>query len=339
MKIHQIIREGGWTSTVIQDTRITPQLVRQVLPVVEQFVAAFNVWLKEQGVPPMKMGAPIGSTAYYQKDSPDTEYGDIDLQTIAPDHPEKTESQVAGIYNKLMDQFIEQKRPPQIHYENKSSAGHPIFKVGKSYVQVDFVWATEQYADWSKHRMTPAHKVKGAVHGSMFSSWGAVMNISLQSSGAQMKIKDNQSQPFARNRNYDTVETITTDMTTFGLDIAKWMHSRMSTQKTFRPSRKLAANPGLDTNNITSEQLADVFKGMAETFEINDMYGKFNLEGFTGSDDLISSFLSHYQDKMVAAANSSKFDKAEGEAAVAHANATKKKLLGGIEFVKDLMRD
>ena len=338
MKISSIINEGGWSSTATQGTRITPGLVKQVLPVVDEFVSGFNKWLETQNTPPMKTGHPIGSTAYYQRDDEDTEYGDIDLQTIAPDHPDKTDNQVARMYNELLDQYVADRRPPQIHYEGKSLAGHPIFKVGDQYVQVDFVWSTQKYADWSRYRMTPAHGVKGAVHGSMFSSFGEVVHISIQSVGAQMKVRDGESQPFSRTRKFDSLETLSLDMSRFGLDIVRWMHNKMDIDEPLQLSKRLKANPGLDVDNIRSEQLADVLKGMAETFELNDMYGKFNLAPYSNKEELVSAFLDHFSAKMKKAASASKFDKAKSPEAQAKADATKKKLLGGIDFVKGLMQ-
>jgi len=338
MKINQIINEGGWSSTATQGTTITPVLVKQVLPVVEQFVTGFNKWLKTQNTPPMKTGHPIGSTAYYMRDDDDTEYGDIDLQTIAPDHPDKTDSQVARMYNELLDRYVDERRPPQIHYEGKSLAGHPIFKVGDQYIQVDFVWATEKYADWSRYRMTPAHGVKGAVHGSMFSSFGEIIHISIQAAGAQMKVRDGEAAPFSRTRKYDSLETLSLDMRSFGLDITSWLHDKMDIDEPLQLSKTLKANPGLNVDNIRSEQLALVLKGMAETFEINNMYGKFNLSDIKSKDDLIQKFISHFSNKMQTAASNSKFDKADSPAAVAKAKATKDKLLGGITYITKLMK-
>lgn len=337
MKITHII-EGGWSSTATQDTTITPKLVKAVLPVVEKFVVGFNKWLATQNMPPMKTGHPIGSTAYYQQDDENTEYGDIDLQTIAPDMPDKTDSQVARIYNELLDKYVSERRPSMVHYEGKSLAGHPIFQVGGDYVQVDFVWSTQKYADWSRYRMTPAHGIKGAVHGSMFSSFGETIDVSIQSVGAQMKIKDGMPAPFSRTRKPDSLETLSLDMRSFGIDILRWMHDKMGIDAPLQVSPLLKANPGLNVENITSEQLADVLKGLAESFAMNDMYGKFNLSKYSNQQELIDAFINHFSDKMTKAASASKFDKAESPEAMAKAQATKKKLLNGIEYVKNLMQ-
>ena len=336
MKINQIV-EGGWSSTATQDTKITPPLVKAVLPVVKQFIAGFNNWLKTQNMPPMKMGVPVGSTAYYQRDDDDTEYGDIDLQTVAPDMPGKNDGQVARVYNKLLDQYIADTKPSQID-GSAPAMGHPIFKVGDQYIQVDFVWATETYADWSRYRMTPAHKVKGTVHGSIFSSFGNVINASIQGSGVQMKIKDNMPAQFSKTRKPDSLEVLSSNMQTFGIDILRWMHDKMDIRDPLRVAPLLKANPGLDTKDIQSKQLTDVIKGLADSFAMNNMYGKFNLANINNRQELIDAFIADFTTKMQTSAASSKFDKAESPEAKAAADATKAKFIKGIDFIKQLMQ-
>lgn len=337
MKIQQIV-EGGWTSTATQDTKITPPLVKAVLPVVKQFISGFNNWLKTQNMPPMKMGVPVGSTAYYQQDDDDTVYGDIDLQTVAPDMPDKNDSQVGRIYNKLMDQYIAETKPTQVD-DSQPAAGQPIFKVGDQFVQVDFVWSTEKYADWSRYRMTPARGVKGTVHGSIFSSLGNVIEMSIQGAGAQMKIKDGMPAQYAKTRKPDSIEVLTSNMQTFGIDILRWMHNKMELQDPLRVAPLLKANPGLDTKDIQSKQLTDVVKGLADSFALNDMYGKFNLSKLNNRQELIDVFIADFTAKMQKSATASKFDKAESPEAKAVADATKAKFIKGIDFIKQLMQD
>ena len=56
---------GGWTSTVTQNTVITPPLVKAVLPIVTQFIDKFNNWLDLRTDTPIYVGALLGSSAYY----------------------------------------------------------------------------------------------------------------------------------------------------------------------------------------------------------------------------------------------------------------------------------
>lgn len=338
MRILEIINEGGWATTATQNTTITPSTVKKVLPVVEKFINDFNKWLAKQNVPPMKMGHPLGSSAYYQQDDEDTEYGDIDLQVIAPDHPDQTSSQTAGFYNKLIDQYVGETKPAYIHYENKSLSGKPIFNVGGDFVQVDFVWATQKYADWARWRTTPERGLKGAVYGLLFSSLGEVMNTSIQGAGAQMKIVGDQPAPFAKTRKFDELVTLTSNIETLGLDILRWTYKRMGREGKIRLDPLLKANPGVDTSNIQAKQLVDMIKGLARSFELNDMYGEFNLASHSNADDFINAFLSDYAERINKAVNNTKFDKAETTAAKAKAASTKEKLSKGLDYITQLMK-
>lgn len=337
MLITEILNEGGWASAATQGTKIRPSTVKAVLPVVKRFIDKFNKWAVAHDTPPMKMGDPLGSSAYYQRDDEDTEYGDIDLQTIAPDMPGKSSGQIATYYNKLLGDFVASERPPEIHYEGKFT-GNPIFKIGDEFVQVDFVWSTENYADWARWRSTPERGLKGVIYGSMFSSFGDVIDISIQSSGAQMKIVNDQPAKFARTRKFDELATLSSNMSNFGVDILNWLYQRMGGQGRPKIDPLLKSNPGLDTQNISGEQLANVLKGLAKSFELNNMYGKFNLKDYSNADELINAFIENFSAKMHKSASSSKYDKAESPEAQRKAREAKEKILKGIDYIKRVMR-
>jgi hypothetical protein len=337
MLIEDIIREGGWASTATQGTVIRPSTVKKVLPVVKSFINDFNKWAAKQNVPPMKMGEPLGSSAYYQQDDETAEYGDIDLQTIAPDMPGKTSSQVASYYNGLLADFVAKERPHQIHYEGKFT-GNPIFKVGGDFVQVDFVWSTEEYADWARWRTTPERGLKGVIYGSMLSSFGEVMDISIQTAGAQVKIVAGKPASFSRTRKYDELVTITKDIRSFGIDILNWLYKRMGGVGKPAMSPMLKQNPGLKTDKISGEQLALVLKGVAESFEMNNMYGKFNLEQYANKDEFVNAFIEHFSDKMRKSATNSKYDKASTPEAQRKAKESQAKILKGIDYINRVMK-
>jgi hypothetical protein len=335
MLIREILSEGGWASTATQGTKITPNTVKTVLPVVEQFIKKFNNWAKSKGITPITVGGPLGSTAYYQRDPEDKEYGDIDLQVIAPDIEGKSSAQVAALYTKYFDEFVQETKPQELHDEKFTT--NPVFKIGNDFVQVDFVWAVSSLSKWSKSRMTPPQNIKGAVHGSMFSSFGEVMHVSMQGSGAQIKIVGKDIKPYASTRKFDRLETVSTDIESFGIDIVKWLHNHMNIPTSLKISPLLKQHPGLDTKEISSKQLSDVIKGVAETFEINDMYGKDNLADFDNADQFIDAFVSNFTSKMQKSIDSSKFDKAQSPEAKKKAQDTKDKLQYGIEYVTGLM--
>jgi hypothetical protein len=336
MYIREIIAEGGWANAATQGTKITPQTVKSVLPVVEQFIKKFNIWAKSKGIAPVQAGKPLGSTAYYQRDPEDKEYGDIDLQVIAPDIEGKSPLQVGTLYTDYFAQFVQDTQPRELH--DKEFTRNPVFQVGKDIVQVDFIWVVRSLSKWSQSRMTPPQNVKGAVHGSMFSSFGDIMHISMQTSGAQIKLVGDEIRPFATTRKYDKLDTMSTDIENFGIDIVRWMHNHMNIPTPLKISPLLKQNPGLDTKEISSQQLSRVIKGVAQTFEINDMYGKSNLSDFSNANEFIDSFINNFTDKMNKAINSTKFDKAQSPEAQKKAQDTKKKLEYGIEFVSKMMQ-
>ena len=176
------IHEGGWDTEVTQSTVITPQVVKAALGAAEQFTRDFNRWLVANKQPEVKMSAPLGSSAYHEKDEPGKVYGDVDLQMIAPPVERQTASQHAGHWNSLIDQFLASSRPKYVH---SAKNGHVIFQIGAdAYVQVDMIWAPPDLANWARWRTTPQQGLKGAIYGNLFSTLGEIMSSDFDASGA-----------------------------------------------------------------------------------------------------------------------------------------------------------
>ena len=68
MHIFDIVKEGGWDTTVTQGTVIHPAVVKTVLSIVQQFVTDFNAWLEPKSLGPVQIGRPTGSGAYHEQD-------------------------------------------------------------------------------------------------------------------------------------------------------------------------------------------------------------------------------------------------------------------------------
>lgn len=335
MKIFDVLNEGGWDSTVTQSTVIGPAVVKSALEVAKTFAADFSQWLKSSGIPPVTMGSPTGSSAYHDVDPEDKVYGDIDLQMIA--EPIKgTPSQFASFYNKLVDDFIAGMRPNYIHYEGKPANGHIIVSLGDDkYVQIDLIWTTPDLSHWARWRMTPERNVKGLIYGNMYSSLGEIMGLAIQHSGVQMKIKNDQPISYQRGRKEDRIETLSTNIERFAYDLLVELYKRIHPgRKDLKVSPTLREHPGLDTRNVKIADLAQAIKGLAESFEMNDMYGKHVLSDFANKKDFLNKFLAHYIQKANEAAGATKFDKAETPEAKARAQDTKDKIAKGVELVK-----
>jgi len=332
--------EGGWTDTVTQGTKITPAVVKVALLTVAPFISKFNTWLDSQGEGRVRMGKPLGSTAYFQVDDEGKEYGDIDLQVIAPTIEDKNESQTASHYNKLMDKFIATTSSAYVYQTGHPAMGHIIFQIDSdTFVQVDMMWATERVADWARWRNTPEQGIKGLVHGSMYSAFGDVIDVSISTSGAQMKIKDGESTPFARTRKFDELAILSLNIETFGADMLQWMYKKMGGTGQAQMDPELQQHQGLNKANVKIEDLAHIIKGLAKSFALNDMYGKFNLKNYSNAHDLINAFINNFDAKMHKSTNAKKFDKAETPEAIAKVEQTRKQIASGQAMVHKLMKE
>ena len=336
MKIFEILREGGWDTTVTQGTVISPQVVKAALATTQKFVIDFNKYLADRKRPPVQMGKPTGSSAYHDIDPAEKVYGDVDLQMIAPAEEGLTYGQFTALYNGFADQFVKEMKPPYVH-PVESKPGHPIIPLGKdAYVQVDFMWHPENLASWGAARVTPEHNVKGLLFGNMFSVLGELLDMSIQHAGVQLKVQDGKHVPFSKHKNVE-VKTITIDPQTFILDILKHEFEEITqrpanTQMYIDPL--LAKHPGNDINEVKINKLVMGVIGLARSFEKNGLYGQGDLAKFANAKDFIAKFLARYEEKAMLDVNAKKRDKAVTPDAIARAEADKEKVLKGLATVK-----
>jgi hypothetical protein len=304
-----------------------------------KFSEDFNRWLKSNKQKSISIGHPLGSTAWHKQDADDKIYGDIDLQMIADTGPaNKSPAQLAAYMNTLVGKFISEVKPGYIFDHGKTSSGHIIINIGiDAYVQVDLIWTEAKLAPWQRYRLTPAQNIKGAAYGNLFSTLGEIMNMSIQTAGAQMKIKAGLPVDFAKNRTVDKVETLTIDIHNFGTDLLKKLNERIHPNSNIKIDPELAAYPGIDPDQITVEHLVSTIRGLAKSFSENSMYGHYNLRHIQSYDDFIAKFKEHYLAKMVVAASSTKFNKAATPEAIAKAEETKNKLLTHAQKIMALL--
>ena len=140
MRIQELL-EGGWDTTLTQNTVLKPAIVGQALKVIDHFVVDFNKYLAKQGLGPVQRGRPTGSSAYHEQDvvnNPEKVYGDIDLQMIAPPVEGASYGQFTAKWNTLADEFVKTGATPYVD-TTESKPGHPIVKIGANdFVQIDF---------------------------------------------------------------------------------------------------------------------------------------------------------------------------------------------------------
>lgn len=336
MRFREII-EGGWDTKITQGTVINPSVVRTALQTMSQFVRDFNGFLINKNVGQIKLGHPLGSTAYYDVDPDDKIYGDIDLQIIVPEIEGMSPSQMQAFWYKLQDEFVKSTRPSYVHHD--SEPGHPILKVGKdAYVQVDIIPHPERLASWGRFRTTPEHGIKGLLNGNMFSVLGEMLKLSIQHAGVQYKERNGVKQPYVTTRKDFELKTLTTNIETFVRDIFDHEYEQVINKdpSTAKIDPLLIKHPGSNVNDVKIANLVNAVKGLARSFELNGMFGKGDLAAYSNANDFLSKFLSIYEDKAVKDIANAKRDKADTPQAKARAEEDRQKVQQGLDMVKNL---
>lgn len=329
--------EGGWDTTKTQSTVITPNVVIRAEKIVDNFISSFNKFLERKQLPPVRKGRKLGSSAYAEKDikaTPDKEYGDIDLQMVAPDTENIAHSQFTGYWNSLVDEFIKSGEVPYVDI-TESKPGHPIFEIGPDeHIQIDLIWHAEKLANWGAARATPEHNIKGLLTGNMWSTTGELLDLSIQHAGVQAKIMDKKRVPFSKRAGVQLV-TISSDPETWIYDVFKNEVQDMGINiEDAIVDPLLMQNTGVNVDNVKIETLAKGIIGMAKSFENNNMFGKGSLTKFTSADDFLNKWWNHYQQKAIESMNATKYNKASTPNAIARAQADKEKITKGLETVK-----
>ena len=333
--VEQYLQAGGWDTVATQSTVVTPSVVKKALSVANQFASDFNRWLTTQGITEqIKIGHPLGSSAYHDVDPEDKVYGDIDLQIIVPDM-EGTHSAMQGQWNKWQDQFVNEVKPEYVLLDGESKPGHPICRIGPDqYVQIDFIWHTAPNTDWGRYRATPERGLKGLLNGNMFSVLGSLLDMSIQHAGVQLKVDaEGTHVPFTARKN-TTVQTISSSPTTFILDILYHTAAQVGlNRKQVRVDPQLKSHPGVNTKEVKVAFLAEGIKGLAKSFEINDLYGKGILQNYHSAQEFLDAFIEAYTTKVQTEIASKKRDKAATPEAIARAEQDKQVIQQGLDTV------
>jgi hypothetical protein len=340
MKIREILREGGWDSVVTQGTVINPRVAKAAIAQLQRFIADFNRYRADRQRPPVELGKPLGSTAYHDIDPEDKIYGDIDIQVIAPAVEGLSFTQFTSAYNEAAHKFVQETKPVYVH-PTESSEGHPVLQVGRDgYVQVDLIWHPEDLRDWGAARATPEHNLKGMLSGNMYSVLGELLNMSIQHAGVQLKTQNGQQVPFSKQKGVE-IQTITRDPGTFILDIFKYEYesivNRPVNGQTYIDPL-LQKFPGNDLNDVKISKMVNGVKGLARSFEKNEMFGQGNLANYSSAQDFIGQFWKRYEEKAMADVANKKRDKAQTPDAIARAQQDRERVLSGLETVKGYFR-
>jgi hypothetical protein len=182
--------------------------------------------------------------------------------------------------------------------------------------------------------MTPMQGIKGLITGNLYSTLGEIIDMSIQS-GVLVKIKDGQPINYQRGRNPDEVVTVSKNIEQFGVDILKYVYNAVNgTLDGIKVDPELQKYPGLKTGNVQVTDLVHTVKGLAKSFEDNDLYGKHVLSEFMNEDDFINTYLKHYQEKAEKAGTGAKLDKAKTPAEKAKVQELRDKIAKGLKIVQ-----
>lgn len=346
----QFIAEGGWSTVKTQNTVLNPMAIKKTVEVLARVNAQFNQYLESIDLPTMDFGQPVGSGTWWQDDlenNPDKLYGDVDVLTIYPTlkiHGEdikKNEAESVKIYNDELLTWLKNARPAGIDPEESEAISNPssvklvavIDNDGvDGYVQVDLVVSHEEYKDWALIRLTPIRNVKGFVLGNMYSSFGEVLDLSVQLKGVRAKVQDGILVPYSKRAGVEEI-LVSSDIRSFLVDIAKFFWEQSST-KPFNPGSDLV-NWKMDAKNPTMEQLFGGIKALANTLDELDEFG--GSIKYKSKDQFLKAVIKQYESKMMKTYNSQKFNKAESEQAKQTIVKIRKMIEHYIKLVKSLV--
>lgn len=309
--------EGGWASAVTQNTIVTPELVANAIALLNKFATQFNAFIAQDNMGPIEIGPTAGSTAYYERDlkvNPTREYGDIDVNVFIPRVEGLTNNANISLYSEKVKEFC--KRNKEYSTENGTNV---LFNIGQDYVQVDLIMSYYDSREWIT-ALKPAYNVKGVLCGSLYSSLGEALSLSVGGGhGVQAKLQNGNIVPFKTVKNVELV-TVTKDPKTWAVDIAKFLGAK-------KIDPLLTQYAGMIEEPRVPDMINSI-KGIAKTLGANGIYNEQNL---------LTKVAEIYKTKIQKAIDSSKYDKAATPAAIEKAEKTKKMLAEKLAEILQLL--
>jgi len=313
------ITEGGWASTATQNTVITPRTVAEIIHILDGFEASYNVWQARNELDAeIKIGKPKGSGTYYRRDleqDPEREYGDVDVECFIHSREGAKSAQRITEYRRAINDYCAQS--PDFSTDNGTNV---IMRTTDGPAQVDLIYTYHEHADWSRV-LSPEYRVKGVISTSLTSSVAEALNLSFSSQGIQVKIRNNQPVSFRQSKDTE-LRTVSINPDNWAQDIYSLYYYLSHGEKPAEMPRDLQAHGGLKDEQRLSDIVLSI-KALAGGLEEANLLAHGALIAIANKRDLIRRVAQIYSDKLAAAENSSKFDKASTPAAVEKAKKTK----------------
>jgi len=325
------LTEGGWATTKTQGTVLTPAVIAEVVKVMDLISTGFNGHLRELELPSLDILKPIGSGTWWSEDvteQPDKTYGDVDYMVAYPTlkltagRDREDEIATVKLYNTELLMWLEEEGIADVDIDETRKISSDVslklivivpFNGTTAYVQVDMVVTHKEYSDWAVFRMTPIRNVKGFVLGNLYSSFGEVLDLSIQARGVRAKFEGQVMKPYSKRANVED-RIISQNAESFMTDIARFFWEQSGTDIPFTAT-PIESWKGMDPKSPRFEDLAEGIRLVAETLGQLDEFG--TTIKYKSAADLLNAVIAQYTKKMMEAYNSAKFDKAETPAAKA----------------------
>ena len=298
-----LLAEGGLKAPELTgQVRLTPDVTSKAIQAYLKVIDLWNISLESKGLEAVEPVGPVGSSAYYNIDSSETTYGDVDYlvsfpstseENLSGDEIRKYENETKRKYEQdfrsFLNQSIEVDKYANAEATNRGSPFLVIVKIDNDiHVQVDTIITFPRYSSsentesqWMPARWTPERGLKGYTIGNLYTALGNYFNMSIGDRGVTAKVRDGK-RVSSRIRKGAVLKTISTNIQTFILDIAKEIAGENLTI-----GRSLSRNQGMNPQNIKIQDLALGIKALAETLEINGE--------ISSSSNMISEILNLYQ--------------------------------------------
>ena len=280
-----LLSEGGLKAPELTaSTSLTPDVISQA---VESYLSVIDLWntsLVSKGMAEVSPVGPVGSSAYYKADTPETTYGDVDYLVSFPfevddqmsqDEIRNQENETKRVYEQdfraFLNQSVEVEKFANAEATNRGSPFLVIVKIPSGeHVQVDTIVTFPRYSpaeesgsQWMPARWTPERGLKGYTIGNLYTALGGYFNMSIGDRGVTAKMRDGE-RVSSRIRKNTELKTISTNIETFLLDIAREV---LGPDATVAP--KLIENPGMNPENIRIQDLASGIRYLADSLEMN----------------------------------------------------------------------
>jgi len=282
-----LLSEGGLKAPGLTGSvNLDPSTVSDAIKSYSSAIEMWNAHLSSKNLDPVTLIGPVGSSAYYGSDPPETSYGDVDYlvsfpiqtdDTMSQDDIRARENEVKRQYEGELRTFLNQSHDVERYVNTEASnRGSPYLLIVKlpdgRHVQVDTIITFPTYSQpsgeqsdsqWMPARWTPERGLKGYTIGNLYTALGNYFNMSIGDRGVTAKMRSGERVP-SRMRKGTKLSSISKNIRTFLIDIARELGGDDIVE-----NELLLRYPGMNPENIKIKDLAAGIAGLALTLADN----------------------------------------------------------------------